>query len=105
MGDLSADDIVRAQVGLGAIGNFLQTWTMSPYGAGTQTAQAVTLKWQGQNVYFAEISTTLLNGGKGYGTFAIDNVADDRDESNLVYDDLVAKPVQDGTVPLGSVLR
>jgi hypothetical protein len=69
MGDLSADDIARAGPQYAATESFVSTWTLSPYGIGGQIPQPVTLQWQGQNVFFTELSEQLLSGESGYGTF------------------------------------
>jgi hypothetical protein len=69
MGDLSTDDIARAGPQYSATESFISTWTLSPYGSGGQIPQPVKLQWQGQDVFFTELSEQLLSGESGYGTF------------------------------------
>lgn len=105
MGDLSADDLINAQIQLKAIQNVIQTWTLSPYGAGTQTGRPVSLKWNHQNIYFSELSSTLLQGGKGYGTFALDSSVEEDRLSTPVLGDQLSRPTDEGAIPAGSIVR
>jgi hypothetical protein len=69
MGDLTVDDIARSVEQYNVTESFVSTWTLSPYGSGGQIPQPVKLQWQGQDVFFTELSEQLLSGEVGYGTF------------------------------------
>ncbi|KDQ21472.1 hypothetical protein BOTBODRAFT_25920 [Botryobasidium botryosum FD-172 SS1] len=70
IGDLSADDVQRAQQQLPAFSNYIQTWSLSSFASSTSLPLPVTFDWKGDKIYFAETSPEqLVPTGLGYGTF------------------------------------
>ncbi|CAG8679811.1 6406_t:CDS:2, partial [Acaulospora colombiana] len=82
-GDLNEADLLRAEKHANATKDFLFTWTISPFGSSEQVAQPVKLLWEGQDVYFSELSHDILSGSSGYGSFMTseddDNGASERE--------------------------
>lgn len=103
MGDLSPEDLVQVDAQLNAAEAFVQTWTLSPYGAGGQVPRPIILPWQGQEVFFTEVSEQILAGGTGSGTFlkGLESVGD----TARGLDDFLRPKSDEGTYPSGSVLR
>jgi hypothetical protein len=76
-GDLEDEDLLRAEKHANATRSFTFTWTLSPYGSGEQVPLSVKLQWEGQDVYFSEISHDLLSGSTGQGSFRSSEDDDD----------------------------
>ncbi|KAK1220247.1 hypothetical protein PQX77_016983 [Marasmius sp. AFHP31] len=75
-GDLSPADIARAANLTQAFTSFTLTWTISPFSALGNLPPAISLRYQNEDVYFAEVSPGQLSpNGSGFGTFDQDTTA------------------------------
>jgi hypothetical protein len=83
-GDLDDEDLVRAKMHANATRNFLFTWVSSPCRPGEQGTLVVKLQWEGQDVYFSEISHDLLSGSTGQGSL----LASEDDDNSLAREGL-----------------
>ncbi|PVF96314.1 hypothetical protein CPB86DRAFT_736976 [Serendipita vermifera] len=68
-GDLDEEDLIRAEKHVNATKDFTFTWTLSPFGSSEQASQPVKLQWEGQDIYFSELTHGILSGATGSGSF------------------------------------